>query len=288
MRTVRLPIRIDLLGGWSDQLAWDGPAAVLNGAFGWEGRYPIMLHADGRVESSIPGIGTGLGISQALAAARLLQQDPRADYIAHAVEAERLTTQGGWQDAIGAVEPGFKLITTENGRDFRVERRDDHPILRHLVLFDTGIRRDSGAIGRRVRELIRTSNFFRGVLRWNVEAARTAFCGDAYTAARLALIGWGRLCSCVPEMRAECVEQALRNSIRLFPIWGYKLLGAGGGGYGVMFARHPEDRGQVICQLEAAGLWACIPELLPGVQIEGASLPVRQEFSTHFQPVNVG
>jgi hypothetical protein len=58
--TLRAPVRIDLLAGWSDQPSWPGPAAVLNASVTFGDGYPLEFGEDGW-RSEISGIGTGLG-----------------------------------------------------------------------------------------------------------------------------------------------------------------------------------------------------------------------------------
>lgn len=259
---VRLPVRIDLLGSWSDQLAWDEPAAVVNVAVGWDGQYPLTLDERGKLYSVVSGIGTGLGISSILAAGRFLQQRPDGDYVGAVLAWEQQQgTQGGWQDQIGGIDPGCKLIETPDHRTFTVARRDDHPLLRHLVLFDTGTRRESKRLGDRVRKYLGSpKSGFCQALRRNVAEARAMFrTNDAEAAAEACISGWARLCEWVPEMSIAVPY--------LGETWGHKLVGAGGGGFGIYFARSPELRPAVITALAARGLWARVPEVLPGIEI---------------------
>ena len=103
---LNLPIRIDFIGGWTDQLCWKGPAAVCNGSF--ECELP---------ENTLQNPGTGLGISSILYAAEWIGENPdklrdHHGYTQAALDAEASScVQGGWQDAIGAIAPGLKLVT---------------------------------------------------------------------------------------------------------------------------------------------------------------------------------
>lgn len=260
MKRLLLPVRVDWLGGWSDQSLWGEPAAVVNAAVGWSGQYPLRFGPEG-FSSLVGGEGTGLGISSLVLAGRYLQERRDFGYVAHVLQAEAAQgTHGGWQDQLGGVEPGFKLIE-RRGADFRIHRRDDHPLLAHTVLFDTGVRRDSGAIGAKIRSLLQSPGHFRDSLRVIVGQAREVFhADDADRAVDLVLGAWRTLCAYVPEMSVPV--PSVPGSV------GHKLCGAGGGGFGLMFSRTPEERGRVVEGLRERGLWAKVPELLPGARYE--------------------
>lgn len=287
---LELPVRVDFLGGWTDQECWPDFGCVLNAAIGWDGQYPLSLSGDGRWESVVPGEGTGLGISSIRHAAQyMLCTDPGWSYrvtddpdfpwgsdenraateahhpslaVAASVHAERETTRGGWQDAAGALYPGIKCV---GGLwpDLKVLAIPPGfrggAIADAFVLFDTGERRDSASIGEQVRYLIGEGDkTLCDILRLSAEDAPAAlFSLTGYSAAVGYVIpAWNALCERVPGMRGPKV-----------PIphgaWGYKLCGAGGGGYGMMFCE-PDDREEVRDNLRANGYWATIPELLPG------------------------
>ena len=138
IKKILLPVRANLLGGWTDQLLWERPAAVINFAMGWHGGfenlYPLLTTRK-KIDSKIEGIGTGLGISSILAAAKFLLDCPDGDYVGHTLDWEwKNGTKGGWQDQIGAIQPGFKLISTSDRKNFTIQNRDDHPILERIVL----------------------------------------------------------------------------------------------------------------------------------------------------------
>lgn len=276
-RTLKLPVRVDLIGGWSDQAFFRRPAAVLNAAVGWDGQYPLSLTGDG-VTSLVEGVGTGLGISSILDAGRAIQEDPlsvdgrpyqraaisyEGTYIQTVLRHERKAgTCGGWQDQIGGIEPGFKLIETDDQRVFHISRNDAHPLFQHLVLFDTGTRRNSGVIGHKVRALLRSRGHFRDSLSEIVRIAQAVFASsDPRWCIDQCLAAWRILVGYVPEMQGPPVPM---NGACV----GYKLVGAGGGGYGLMFVREPEDREAACRFLEERGLWARVPELLEGARWE--------------------
>ena len=73
----------------------------------------------------------------------------------------------------------------------------------------------------------------------------------------------------LPEL-SETFEEwqwAVFGSLRR-PSWGWKLCGAGGGGYGIAFIQKPEDRQSVVDDFREHGLWATIPELRQGVKYD--------------------
>lgn len=260
--TIDLPVRIDFLGGWSDQSDWKYEAAVINASIGWEKNddslYPIRITEKG-VKTKIQGIGTGLGISSIIEAGKFLLRNPNGDYIQPTLKYEQeVGIKGGWQDQIGGIEPGFKLITTHDHKNFNIEKLIRPDILNHLILFDTGVRRSSKVIGDKIRELMNGDNSkFIKTLKKNVATAKHIFGEDAKKFALSCIEGWEKLNEFVP-MDIKVHETKL--------VWGHKLCGAGGGGYGIYFVKYPEDRKILIDKLKSIGLWATIPVVLEGIK----------------------
>lgn len=251
---IKLPVRLDLIGGWSDQPVWPYQAAVVNVAVGWEGKYPLEIK-DGQVSSLVEGIGTGLGISSILQAGLVLEKDRNADYIREVLAwEEKQGTRGGWQDQIGAVEGGLKLLISDDHKTIEVHELV-HPITEYLVLFDTGIRRAAKTIGDQVRALIGTKKFDM-MLKRNVEAAINIDKMSGEEFAKACIEGWKRLSDFV-AMDVTVPDIG----------YGYKLCGAGGGGYGVYFVK-PNKRQEAVEELTSYGLWSRIPEVLQGVCYE--------------------
>lgn len=262
---VLLPVRIDLIGGWSDQLSWPHTAAVINASVGWHGGhnggYPLRIrrirNGSHRVNSIIPGVGTGLGISSILEAGKLLIQDREADYIQHVLEREQAEgTCGGWQDQIGAVASGLKLIVTSDHKQFDIKEHASPDVIEHIIIFDTGQRRRSKQIGDKVRELFATKKFV-DALQKNVEVAQEVFDASPVEIARACDEGWQRLSQLVPGMDVDIPQHEM--------IIGHKLCGAGGGGYGVVFVDKPDNRDDVIEMFKQHGWWCTKPVLLPGI-----------------------
>lgn len=269
-------VRANLLGGWTDQLLWNEKAAVINFALGWrdkkcwEGHYPLMLDRLGRFHSAVSGIGTGLGISSIRAAMYYLQAFPEReeDYIRFVLEYEKamLGTEGGWEDQIGGINPGFKLITTpaeENRRhqQFAIQHYDDHPILARTILFDSKIRRRAGDIGDVVRHLMLNNEKFRSHLRTVAEMAEECFYESADEMIDACNYSWKKFVRFVPAMALP--KPLPKTNL----IAGHMLLGAGGGGFGLVFVKKEQNRKEVINLLNCADFWATEPVLTDGIKI---------------------
>lgn len=258
---LRAPVRLCFCGQWSDQLAWTGPAAVLNASVTFGEGYP--LEYDGRDwRSEIEGVGTGLGISSIRYAVEWLADNPGGDYTAHVLDRERdAGTHGGWQDALGALEPGLKLLTSQDGATVGVEPVDASTIWPYLLVFDSGTRRDSGHINGQVRRAMQDSPAFRTSLRENVLKAKWLAQNprDPKLWANVCCAGFARL-NRIVEMQVPF--PASRE------VFGWIPLGSGGGGYGLAFLRDPGDAAAVIAACREAGVWACQPVLSEGLRIE--------------------
>jgi hypothetical protein len=283
MRVLKSPVRISLAGQWSDQACWQGPAAVVNAAVGWGTEdnpgiwgwwryHPYPLWWDERgFHSIVPGVGTGLGISGIRHAMGYIYDEWNAacpncpfklsnsygggGYIPAAAARDG---GGGWQDPIGAIEPGFKLIATEDHAHFRIQTRDNHPIFERIVLFDTKTRRNSAEIGDRMRGLLsQPSGKFRDGMEVLVEKAAEMFrCDSAERSIETCLAQWRILCGYVAGMEGPKTPLP-RGAV------GSMLVGAGGGGWGVMFTEAGE-RENVVEALRRAGYPAYVPVLLGG------------------------
>lgn len=288
-RSIYAPVRLDLIGGWSDQVDWEAlgePGAVLSVSAGWlhgdRGlRFPsapshvLAIDELELVHSRVSGVGTGLGISSTLHALRYLQVHPESDWrewTEASVAAEAHGTRGGWQDAPSALLPGMKLLTKNPGRPLQVEYLPNHPLLDHLVLFDTGIRRNSGEIGAKVRALmsadegVEIPNVFRSQLAQNVASANWDFTQESpETTAGACIRSWEKLTRWVPEMLPLVKLPMLDRSA-----YGYKLVGAGGGGHGVYFARDPDCRAKIVKELQDAGFWSTVPVVMDGYRWGGS------------------
>ena len=276
MRTLLVPVRINFIGGWSDQVCWPHHAAVVNASVGWysgweHDPYPCVCEyledAPPVFKTVVDGVGTGLGISGIRAAVSRHDKERisgKLQYVQRSLEWERESgTKGGWQDCIGAIEPGFKLIETDDHVNFTIRYRDDHPILTHIVLFDTGLRRDSCRIGDQIRQLIAdsSSGFVRD-LSAAVRRSEFFFNTEDVSLSWICLMGyWKQLCRHVPDMVVDGIPEPQGT-------WGHTLAGAGGGGWGIMFVEDPDQRERVVSDLKQAKFPAFIPVLLDGVKWE--------------------
>lgn len=256
-----LPVRIDFIGGWSDQLYWKYHAAVINASVGWSGGfggfYPLAIDKDG-FYSKIEGIGTGLGISSIKRAGEVLLNNKGENYIDEVLKWEEENgTRGGWQDQVGAIEPGLKLIETDDHKNLSIKRFDDHPMWNHLVLFDTGIRRHSKIVGDSVRKLFSDINFIE-TLKDIVAITQKLPDSDGETFCLTCVESWKRL--------GKFVEMDIKDLPTSKMVYGYKLVGAGLGGFGICFVRKVVDVPEVINMYTSRKMWATRPVLLNGVK----------------------
>ena len=279
VKNILLPARINLLGGWSDQLLWEDPvgAAVVNVPFGWEddqcfdGCYPMMVTRKG-FYSVITGQGTGLGVSSIKAAAEFLLDDPYGDFVGHALQWEwDEGTRGGWQDQL-ILLPHLKLANTLDHQNFDI-RCFKHPVLEHLVVFDSGIRRSARLLGDQVRALFlddtKKARSFRDFIRELVGVTRGAITLEAQEFIEACLWSWGKFVEFVPDMD-RLIDPDTEQEVKIPTsplIAGHMMLGAGGGGFGLCFAKDPDCRSQIIQTFDKVGLWAKTPVYLPGAKL---------------------
>ncbi len=214
--------------------------------------------------------GTGLGTSSVLATAlvkALVQLGTAADFelaaadlfeAAAAVE-QMLTTGGGWQDQVGAVVPGFKVVTSSPGchQHLTIEplplpscvqaELDDR-----LVLIDTGQRRLAknllreimGAWLRRDRRTVAILGDIQMLAREGAEALRG---GDFFELGQILWRHW-ELNKQLDQGTSNAFIDGLMESLRPH-LDGAKLAGAGGGGFLMAIAK-PGGREQIRRLLE--------------------------------------
>lgn len=200
--------------------------------------------------------GSGLGTSSILGATLLgalseacgLGWD-RADLVGRTLALEQLlTTGGGWQDQAGGIFPGVKLLTTG-------AEPDQTPVVRWLpervfaehsqsiLLYYTGITRVAkGILGQVVRQVLLNSNAHLRVLGEIGQAAERA--AEAIQRGDYAQLGrvvdWSRELN--GQLDPGSYPAAVKSILGPLQDWlfGAKLLGAGGGGYVLMFAKDPD------------------------------------------------
>lgn len=265
MKQLYVPVRLNFMGGWTDQPEWKFTGCVVNVSTGWHhdapySPYPLLRTAEG-FSSAVEGVGTGLGISSIRAACDwIYYHDIEGNgYIESALAWERENgTKGGWQDQIGAIEPGLKRIMTSDHKAFDIQPLDAADLFEHLVLFDTGIRRPAKAIGDKVRELFDTKKF-QVVLRENARDAYHAHQYDTERFAKTSIEGFRRLAEFVPEMATP---------VPYLPgTHGTMMMGAGGGGFGIVFLTSPDNAPKVCERLEAVGMKTFRPIVLQGLRV---------------------
>lgn len=201
--------------------------------------------------------GSGLGTSSILAATLLgalsevagLGWDHRALFSRTLALEQMLTTGGGWQDQAGGLYRGIKLIETSPGFEqaptlrWLPERLFAEPEAnRSILLYYTGLTRLAKNILQEiVRGMFLNSRQHLGIVREIASVAGTAF-------QAIQTHNRADLCACVRE--SWRLNQALDSGtnppevqaiLRQVEDWvdAAKLLGAGGGGYLVIFAKDP-------------------------------------------------
>lgn len=212
--------------------------------------------------SAIPA-GSGLGTSSVLAATVLgalsdfcsLAWDKSEVCRRTLVLEQLLTTGGGWQDQLGGVLSGVKLLQTQPGFDQR-------PMARWLpgdlytqadyrqchLLYYTGITRTAKQIlAEIVRRMFLNDHDQLIMLRQMKEHALEMY--EALQLGDFALMG--RLVGKTWEQNQRIDAGTNPDAVRLLTnliddyCFGYKLPGAGGGGYLYMVAKDPEAAGHI-------------------------------------------
>ncbi|WP_099463179.1 bifunctional fucokinase/fucose-1-phosphate guanylyltransferase [Parabacteroides provencensis] len=212
--------------------------------------------------AAIPA-GSGLGTSSILAATVLgaisdfcgLAWDKNEIGNRTLILEQLLTTGGGWQDQYGGILHGLKLLQTGEGFS-------QAPLVRWLpeylftdpeyqachLLYYTGITRTAKDIlAEIVRGMFLNSNSHLTLLSEMKEHALDMYeaiqCGDFETYGTLVGKTWEQNKALDSGTNPQVVEQII-NRIKDFT-WGYKLPGAGGGGYLYMVAKSPEAALQI-------------------------------------------
>jgi len=218
-------------------------------------------------------LGSGLGTSSIVAAsliasvARLrgieLERDRLFDLVLAAEQ--MITTGGGWQDQVGAVVPGLKLISTQPGIPQRV---DIEPVAlsdstagelaERLVLFYTGQTRKTkdllreimnGYLLRKVSTL-HVLNRIKGIA---LEMRDALASGRLDDFGRLMLDHWELNKRMDPHSTTDHIEGLFRAAAPFMV--GGKLAGAGGGGFLIAVAKSASNAGKLVQALseQAAG-----------------------------------
>jgi galactokinase/mevalonate kinase-like predicted kinase len=213
--------------------------------------------------------GSGLGTSSILAATVLatlgdfygLGWDRGVLFGRTLVLEQLLTTGGGWQDQAGGIHRGVKLIETTPGLVQRPVFRwlPDHLLVearwsQMVLLYYTGITRVARGILREiVRGIFLNSPRHLGVIEdiaYNVEGAFEAIQRSDYTALTTAVRRSWHLNQALDSGTNPPAVQALMAEVQDL-LAGGKLLGAGGGGYLLMFAKDAEAGRRIRERLES-------------------------------------
>ncbi len=224
----------------------------------------LRLHTGVRIPR-----GSGLGTSSIVGAVALRalgevlgRPQDDAELSRQALEMEQLmTTGGGWQDQMGAIAPGLKLVSTEPGVEQRprVEQIAFTPEQRatfesHLVVAYTGQHRLAKNILRQVvmRYLGRDPLAMQALYQLRAVAeqlARAARALDLELFGTLVNQAWLLNKTLDPQTSFPAIERLFSA---LAPhVYGAKLVGAGGGGFMVAVTRRP-DAGDLVADLMAS------------------------------------
>ena len=213
--------------------------------------------------------GSGLGTSSIMGAvivaalARVVGRDLSQRELFHQVLRleQALTTGGGWQDQIGGVVEGVKLIVAEAGMvpDAHIhyvpqDILDPQLNGEQTLLYYTGITRLAKnilqqVVGRYLSRDRATVATIRHIGQTAREVMDSFIRKDITKLGRLVDTAWHLNKRLDPNSSNEEIEALLA---RLQPyLYGAKLLGAGGGGFLLMVCKSPADAGTVRRLLEA-------------------------------------
>ena len=212
--------------------------------------------------------GSGLGTSSNLAATVLgtlsdfcgLNWDKHDVSYRTLILEQMLTTGGGWQDQYGGIFEGVKLLETEPGiiqkpgikwlPDQLFSRRETRDM---MLLYYTGVTRVARDIlGEIVKGMFLNSSPHLAIFNEMKIHARETFDAilnnDYISVAEKVAISW----DLNQRLDEGTNPPVIRNIIQRIDdyLLGYKLLGAGGGGYLLMFAKSTEAALKVKNQLE--------------------------------------
>lgn len=166
------------------------------------------------------------------------------------VERDILKESVGSQDQIAVAHGGFNKIVFHNDHDFRVEAVTLHKervkeLESHLMLVFTGLSRFASKIAsEQIRNTPRKENELKD-LRYMVDAAISILSGNQDIAdfGRLLDESWQVKKRLSDKVSNPAIDRLYANARRHGAVGG-KLLGAGGGGFMLLFVR-PENRKKV-------------------------------------------
>jgi galactokinase/mevalonate kinase-like predicted kinase len=286
--TIRLS-SIDLgqrveIASTADVLDYDDPtlwyalpkaALVLAGIAPGDSRIPLRRWLDAlgggldlTVFSALPK-GSGLGTSSILGAAvlaclgRVLGVAPSRDRLVAltSVLEQRMNTGGGWQDQVGGIVPGVKLLRTSPGPDQAVslswtslDLAPGSPFAGRVLFYYTGLQRMARGILHNVvnRYLARDPEVLAIIAELKESAAAMKSALDERDVARFAQ-GVERYWTLKKRIDPGATNAAIEAVLRRADRWtaGRVLPGAGGGGFVLFVARDVAAAGHLRRALEA-------------------------------------
>jgi galactokinase/mevalonate kinase-like predicted kinase len=252
-----------LCGFSRDSEGWPGGARTLGDR--------LRLFGGGIELTTLAAIpsGSGLGTSSIMGAVltavvrRMTGRPFEARELFHDVLRleQELTTGGGWQDQVGGVLPGVKMITTAPGLvpDPRIhyvpaDVLDPRVNGGQALLYYTGMRRLAknilhdvvGGYLDRDRGSMDTLKRIHAFPPSMVEAMAAK---DAARFGRLLNEAWNLKKRIDPESTTEVIEKILRQAAPM--LLGAKLMGAGGGGFLLLFCRSGDSAKALRAELDA-------------------------------------
>lgn len=253
----------------------DDPFRLVKSAFVVTGlAKSSALHCCGlavRTWANVPR-GSGLGTSSILAAAvvkcmlQLLGANDSNETVTSVVLyiEQLMGTGGGWQDQIGGLYPGIKCTEGFPGHHLTLRIK---PVLidpfvqkeleERLVIFFTGqVRLAHNMLQNVVRRYLQRDTILVSTIKYLVhlaskseEALRT---GNLSDLGRIMLDVWQLHKELDPYCSNAFVDM-LFKSVHIYS-WGYKLVGAGGGGFGLLMAKDKGAAQSVKEVLEGLGV----------------------------------
>ncbi len=210
------------------------------------------------VRSDFP-VGSGLGGSSAVATAVLaafneMRLDRWTNYevaeLAFQAERVRFGVAGGWQDQYASAFGGFNFIELDGKKNMVHAIRMDPATLNELeeclILCDSGIRRDSGAVHERQKESFAQeakAQYVSDMVDLCRQMHKHLIRGELLDFGRSLDAGWQLkrgLAASISSPEIDAIYSAAREAGAL----GGKLMGAGAGGFFLFFVQ-PQYRQQV-------------------------------------------
>ncbi|MFO0827828.1 MAG: L-fucokinase [Phycisphaerales bacterium] len=212
--------------------------------------------------------GSGLGTSSILGATTLACLDrvvgratDTRDLVARtSVLEQMIATRGGWQDQLGGLVGGFKLLRTEAGADQNPKvtalappERFTRELSERSVLCFTGLQRMARDILQRVveRYLVRDGEALETIARLKSGAERMADAirvGDLGGFCAALSEYWSLKTTLDPNATTEAIESMVRPFRRQLDAW--SMPGAGGGGFVLLVARDARAASRIRGELE--------------------------------------